>query len=114
MRVILLITLGAVIYAARTFAPMPGLGSAQAYVALAFGYLLLSAFIAGSLFKSLGMPRLTGYLAFGIVAGPQALGLLSQPAVESLRIVNGIAIAMIALTAGTEMELRAIRPFAKT
>ena len=77
---------------------------------LAFGYLLLSSYYVGDLFKRISLPRLTGYIACGIVAGPSVLGLVPREAVGSLTLVNGAAIALIALTAGSEIDFRAMRP----
>jgi Kef-type K+ transport system membrane component KefB len=110
MQVVLLLLLGGLMHAAQSFTPERGVGSFPAMTTLALGYLLLTAFLAGAVFKSIGLPRLTGYLATGIVVGPHGLGLVSSSTVDDLGIVNGIAIALIALTAGTEMHLRSLRP----
>ena len=112
MNVILLVVLGGLMHATRSFSPSgpPGSGGTL----LAFGYVLATAFFAGGLFRQLRLPRLTGYIAAGIVAGPMGLGLLSRPMVASLDVVNGIAVAMIALTAGSELELRAMRPLLRS
>jgi Kef-type K+ transport system membrane component KefB len=114
MRILLIVVLGFVMQAAQQFAPAAGIGSAPAATTLACGYLLLTAFLAGSLFKQLGLPKLTGYLAAGIVIGPQALGLLTPDNVSHLRIFNGVAIALIALTAGSEMHLKSMRPLMRS
>src|SRR3954469_10014300 len=110
MRLLLVLILAGLMHAARSFAPDTSVGGGAAGTALACGYLLLSAFLMGSIFKSMRLPRLTGYLATGIVVGPQVLGLVSQPMVANLQIFNGIATALIALTAGVELDLRSIRP----
>ena len=112
MNVILLVVLAGLMHATRSFAPGDAGGSAGPL--LAFGYVLVSAFFAGGLFKRLGLPRLTGYIAAGIVAGPMVLGLVSRDVVASLDVVNGIAIAMIGLTAGNEIELRAMKPLLRS
>lgn len=114
MRILLIVVLGFVMQAAQQFAPAAGIGSAPAATTLACGYLLLTAFLAGSLFKQFGLPKLTGYLAAGIVLGPQALGLLTADNVSHLRIFNGVAIALIALTAGSEMHLKSMRPLMRS
>ena len=114
MRLLLIAVLGFVMHAAQQFAPAAGLGSAPAATTLACGFLLLTAFLAGSLFKQLGLPKLTGYLATGIVMGPQLLGLLTPDDVAHLRIFNGVAIALIALTAGSEMHLTSMRPLMRS
>ncbi len=110
MSVILLIVLGALMHAARSFAPDAGFSGTPAGVTVAFGYLLLSAFLAGKIFQWAHLPRLTGYLVTGLVVGPGVLDLISEPTLVSLRIFNGVAIALIALTAGSEMEFRSLRP----
>ncbi|HWB95390.1 MAG TPA: cation:proton antiporter, partial [Bryobacteraceae bacterium] len=114
MRLLILLVLAGLMHAARSFAPAPGAGSSPAGTALACGYLLLSAFFAGSIFKSLRLPRLTGYLITGIVVGPQVLGLVSSAMTANLGIFNGIATALIALTAGVELDLRLMKPLLKT
>lgn len=112
MNVVLLVVLGGLMHATRTFSPAEPRGSAGTLLAL--GYVLATAFFAGRLFRQLGLPRLTGYIAAGLVAGPMGLGLLSREMVGSLDVVNGVAVAMIALTAGSELELRAIRPLLRS
>ena len=52
-------------------------------------------------FAALRLPRLTGYLLCGLATGPDVLGLLSPHNVSDLRIVNGVAVSLIALTAGS-------------
>jgi Kef-type K+ transport system membrane component KefB len=95
-------------HATRSFAGAGAGGSAGTL--LAFGYVLVSAFFAGGLFRQLRLPRLTGYIATGIVAGPMVLDLVSSEMVANLDVVNGIAVAMIGLTAGNEIALRTMRP----
>jgi len=115
MRLLLLsIALGGLMQAARSFAPQPAVGSGAAGTTLACGYLLLSAFFAGSIFKRMGLPRLTGYIFTGIIVGPKVLDLVSQPMVSNLGIFNGVAVALIALTAGVELDLREFRPLLRS
>ena len=114
MRLVFILIFAGLMHAARSFAPDVTVGGGAAGTALACGYLLLSAFLAGSLFKSMHLPRLTGYLATGIVVGPQVLNLVSQPMVENLRIFNGVATALIALTAGVELDLTAMKPLLRS
>jgi Kef-type K+ transport system membrane component KefB len=110
MRLLLFVFLAGMLHAAESFAPDRVVRSFPALTTFTLGYLLLSAYLAGAIFKKLGMPKLTGYLATGILAGPYGLGLVSKATVEDLHIVNGVAIALIALTAGTEMHFKSLRP----
>lgn len=115
MRIFLLIVFAGLMHATRSFAPQAGEdGAGAAGTAVAFGYLLLSALFAGSIFKSFGLPRLTGYLVTGILAGPQVMGLVSLPALDNLEIFNGMAIALIALTAGAELGVREMKPLLRS
>jgi Kef-type K+ transport system membrane component KefB len=114
MRLLFLVVLAGLMQAARSFAPDTSLGGGAAGTALACGYLLLSAFLMGSVFKSLRLPRLTGYLTTGIIVGPQVLDLVSTPMVSNLQIFNGVATALIALTAGVELDLRAMKPLLRS
>jgi Kef-type K+ transport system membrane component KefB len=112
MKVILLLVLAGLANAARSFSAAelaPAHGSA-----MAFGYVLLSAFLAGQLFRDLRLPRLTGYLVMGFVAGPAGLGLLTASMVDSLGLVNGAAVFLIALTAGLHLDLRSMRPLLRS
>src|SRR6185312_2225409 len=114
MRLLLVLILGGLMHAARSFAPYTVVGGGAAGAALACGYLLLSAFLVGAIFKSLRLPRLTGYLVTGIVVGPQVLNLVSGAMVSNLQIFTGTAVALIALTAGVELDLRSMKPLLKS
>jgi Kef-type K+ transport system membrane component KefB len=114
MRLLLVLILAGLMHAARSFTPDIGVGGGPAGTAMACGYLLLSAFLMGSLFKSIRLPRLTGYLATGIIVGPQVLNLVSGPMVSNLQIFNGCATALIALTAGVELDLKSMRPLLRS
>jgi hypothetical protein len=72
---VLVVLLGGLMHAARSFRVDDAPGRAGTLVA--FGYLLLTAFLVGGLFTRIRLPRLTGYIAAGLVVGPGALGLLS-------------------------------------
>ena len=112
MRVVIVVALIGCMAAARSFTAEDGLyvGSSSA---LAVGYLLLSAFFMGSLLKSLHLPRLTGYLLAGMLAGASLLDLIPHEALDNLSVFTGVAVSLIALTAGVELDLRPMRPLMK-
>ena len=112
MNLLMLLVFAGLTHATRSFLADGEPGSSG--TSLAFGYLLVSGYFAGRLVAQIGLPKLTGYLLLGAIVGPPGLGLLSHPMVESLSLVNGMAIAMIALTAGTELELAKIKPLWRT
>lgn len=98
----------ALMASARSFMPTADAGDAG--VALGFGFVLIAAMQAGDIFAALRLPRLTGYLACGMLFGPAVAGLLTPSMVSGLRLVNGVAVGLIALTAGSELNLKQLRP----
>ncbi len=109
MALLLVLALGGLMHAARTFLP-PDAAAPPGAAGLAFGYLLLTAFFAGRIAARLNLPRLTGYIVAGIAIGPSGLGLLSSGMTADLRLLSGIAVCLIALTAGGELDLRQLQP----
>ncbi|AKV00576.1 Trk system potassium uptake protein TrkA [Labilithrix luteola] len=75
----------------------------------ALGFLLLAGSLTSKVIEVLGVPHLTGYLLAGVVAGPHVLHLVDHDAVTRLQPVNTLALALIALAGGAEIELGAIR-----
>lgn len=84
-------------------------GGAMGETALALGFLLLTAYVGGQLAKTFGLSRVTGYIVVGLFVGPSALGLLHEADLEGLSLLNDVAIALIALTAGGELNLSRLR-----
>ena len=103
---LLLLALGGLMHAARSFTDATG----AAGVELAFGFLLLVAFFNARFLHKLGLPHLTCYLLAGIIAGPQVLDLVTDSMTEQLKVVSDVAVCMIALTAGAELNFAKIRP----
>jgi trehalose-6-phosphate synthase/Kef-type K+ transport system membrane component KefB len=73
--------------------------------ALALGFTLLGASIVGDLLRRVQLPRLTGYLLFGLVAGPYLGNVITQPMAAQLQVISGMATAFIALIAGLTLNL---------
>lgn len=73
------------------------------------GFILLVAYIAGAAAAGFTLPRVTGYVLVGIVVGPYALGIFTEELVESLRTIDELALALIALTAGGELKVKELR-----
>ena len=112
MNLLMLLLFAGLTHATRSFIADSEPGSSG--TSLAFGYLLVSGYFAGRVVAHFGLPKLTGYLLLGVIVGPPGLGLVSRSMLDSLSLVNGMAIAMIALTAGTELELARIKPLWRT
>jgi Kef-type K+ transport system membrane component KefB len=106
----ILIALGGLLAAAKSLLAHDAVGANVAGAALAFGFLLLAAFCMGRIFAAFRLPRIVAYLSTGILAGPYVLDLVSEPMLAKLQPVSGVAICLIALTAGGELNFRKIAP----
>lgn len=73
------------------------------------GFLVIAGAVFGQLASFLKLPRLTGFLIAGILAGPQTSGLVSHSDVKSLSLISALALALIALQAGAELTLAALQ-----
>ena len=62
--------------------------------ALALGVALIAASIVGWLFAFLRLPRVTGYLAFGLLCGPLVANIITEPMARDLSAASGFAIAV--------------------
>jgi trehalose 6-phosphate synthase len=78
--------------------------------ALALGVALIAAAIVGWLFEFARLPRITGYLIFGLLCGPYVANIIQESMARDLRIANGLAIAVIGFIAGLELNFGRLRP----
>ena len=113
-RILLVLAVGALMQAVQTIDVDRTAGGHAASLVLGVGFVLVCAWFVGRLASSIGLPKLTGYLATGIVAGPAVLAYLDTQTVSDLGLVNGMAISLIALTAGSEMDFRSMRPLLRS
>jgi len=89
--------------AIREIGPQASAGSAA--VALALGFALMGASVTGDALRRFRLPRLTGYLLFGIIVGPYLGNLITEPMAEQLQVVTGVATTLIALIAGLTLSV---------
>jgi Kef-type K+ transport system membrane component KefB len=80
----------------------------------AIGFLLLSGTLLSELLAPLGLPHLTGYLIAGIASGPYVLKLVDEHTVKSLSPINQLALSLIALAGGAELDLATVRKSARS
>lgn len=76
---------------------------------LRLGFLLVGSYLAGQIAADLALPKITGFLFLGVIAGPDVSGLLSTLDVDRLRLINEIALSLIALAAGGELRLASVK-----
>jgi Kef-type K+ transport system membrane component KefB len=92
---------------------------------LALGFIILAAYTIGELAEVIKLPHITGYLLAGLALGPSVAhileglipglpapldeGVLNQDVIDQLVLLDGLALALIALTAGGELQLKELR-----
>jgi Kef-type K+ transport system membrane component KefB len=76
---------------------------------LFLGFFLLASYLAGRAARAVSLPQITGYLIIGILLGPYVLGVVPRDVVMDFRFVNGVALALIALSAGGELRIETLR-----
>ncbi len=91
--------------AIKSYSPV-GMFNNAAY---ALGILLLVGYIAGKLVKKLRFPSITGSILAGILVGPYGLALISLKNTDDLQLLNGLALSIIALTAGGEINFSRLK-----
>jgi Kef-type K+ transport system membrane component KefB len=91
----------------------PGVATA----ALSLGLLLLGSFLLGELASLAGLPRVSGALVFGVLAGPELHAVIGAPMpplvprdeLQYLQMVDALAVSLIGLVAGGEIRLEFLR-----
>lgn len=87
---------------------LPGAGSGIGTIA-ATGFLLLAGTMVARLLDLVGIPNLTAYLLTGLVMGPHLLGAVGPAAVTDLQPMSALALSLIALGGGAELEVASLR-----
>ncbi|NNF39012.1 MAG: cation:proton antiporter [Gemmatimonadetes bacterium] len=73
------------------------------------GLLLLISHVTGNLAADFGLPRITGYIVAGLLVGPSGVELVTDADVASLTLIDQVAIALIAFSAGAELKIREVK-----
>ena len=88
---------------------LSGLAIPEQSTSLAFGFILLFSYLFGKKINRLNLPQITGFLLAGLLCGPHVLKLLKSADVTNLQLLDGLALSLIALTAGGEMRIKKLR-----
>ena len=89
---------------------LEGLTTISDRATVSLGFILIVGYLLGRLVAPLRLPRITGYILAGILCGPYTFGFLTESVVGQLQLVDELALALIAFTAGGELRLKSIRP----
>jgi Kef-type K+ transport system membrane component KefB len=76
---------------------------------IALGFILIFAFLFGKQISRFKFPQITGFILAGILCGPYVFKFLNADQVNELQLLDGLALSLIALTAGGEMEINRLR-----
>lgn len=76
---------------------------------LSLGVLLLAGLAGGKFISRFKLPAVTGYILAGLLFGPSILKLIPRVAIEDLQPINPIALGIIALVIGGELEVKTLR-----
>jgi alpha,alpha-trehalose-phosphate synthase [UDP-forming] len=100
------LAIGAVLWA-RGLGPGDPFGSST--IAFVLGFTLIAASVMGDLLRRFRLPRLTGYLLFGLIVGPSVGHVITEDMARQLQPVTGLATTFIALIAGLMINLERLR-----
>lgn len=81
---------------------------------ISLGFILVFAYLLGSHLKRLSLPLITGFILAGILCGPDVLKFITPSDVQDLDLLDGLALSLIALTAGGEMNIQRLKGRFKT
>jgi trehalose 6-phosphate synthase len=78
--------------------------TASAGTALALGFTLVGAWVTGDVLRRFRLPRLSGYLVFGLLVGPYVSNIITASMAPQLQLISGIATTLIAFIAGLTLN----------
>ncbi|RMH74165.1 MAG: hypothetical protein D6675_00465 [Gemmatimonadetes bacterium] len=81
--------------------------------ATALGFIIPTAYIIGSVLHRFKLPKITGYMIVGVLAGPYVLDFLTEPIVHDLTLIDQVALSLIAFSAGRKLKISMLRKRAK-
>ncbi len=65
---------------------------------------LLCGFLMAELLSHMGIPKITGYIVAGVIAGPHATQFIDFHTLEKIQLINEVALSFIALHAGAALD----------
>ncbi len=81
--------------------------------AFALGFALLAATLAGWIAEKVRLPKISGYLLLGVLAGPDVGRFITSEMASDLKLINGIAVSLLAFVAGLEIHAKELKHSAK-
>lgn len=81
-------------------------------ISLAIGIIFLAGAAGGKLARYARLPSVTGNLIAGIIVGPSVLGLVQEGVLPDLAPINDLALGVIALSIGAELQWSKVKKLA--
>jgi Kef-type K+ transport system membrane component KefB len=78
------------------------------------GFVVLASFLAADLGATINLPRVTGYILAGATLGPHVANVLSNQVVGDIKMFNDLALGLIAVSAGLELDVKSLRRVFRT
>jgi Kef-type K+ transport system membrane component KefB len=91
-----------------------GTGAHDPLIVAAIGFVVLASYTAAEIGFLLSLPRVSGFIAVGVLLGPSAGNILTSRVVEDMTMFNTLALGLIATGAGLELDLTALRSLLRT
>lgn len=82
-------------------------------IIIKLGILVAAGLIGGRLANLLKLPSVSGYIVAGLLVGPSVFDFVKSTDVESLSIINDMALGAIAFTVGSEFLLKEMKSLGK-
>jgi Kef-type K+ transport system membrane component KefB len=79
------------------------------WIDFSLGFVLLVAYLSAQIVKIGKLPLISGYIIAGIIAGPNVSNFLTDEMLNRLRLIDDVALSIIALTAGGALHLQILR-----
>lgn len=82
-----------------------------------FSYLAIAmilGILSSKLMEKVKFPNVTGYIIFGMIAGPYFLNILPLDAVESFSVIPDVALGLIAFSIGSEFKISFLKVVGKS
>ena len=83
-------------------------------IVLMFGIVLIAGYVAGRIANFFKLPKVTGYIAAGVLLEPSFLGLLSESFIENSTIISNFALCIITYAIGGSLFFSRIQKLGNT
>lgn len=107
-RLLVLVALLGVMLALRSLRVEVSAAAHDPLTLAAIGFVIMASYTAAEVGSEFKLPRVSGYIAAGVLLGPSVFDVLSSRVVEEMTMFNTLALGLIATGAGLELELKSL------